>query len=97
MSEPRGLCYSCGMRELSLRLDKKGRPWLLCGCCGTRIFCRGDGAAFKWLARACLDAKDTAIPRAVLTEARAVQSWADSRFGGILAPVVASVFASKEE
>lgn len=57
MSErlPRGVCYACGMNSLAFRLDKKGRPFLVCEVCHTKVFARCDGGAARWLARSLQD------------------------------------------
>jgi len=48
--EMRGACLGCGTVSMVLRFDKKGRPFLTCKTCGTKIFTPMEGAPTRWLA-----------------------------------------------
>jgi DNA-directed RNA polymerase subunit RPC12/RpoP len=42
------LCMGCLTENNQMRLDKKGRPYSICTCCGSRTFFRGDTSMQGW-------------------------------------------------
>ena len=77
----RGLCYGCGTRNVSLRWDKKSRPFLRCGTCASICFFHGDGAAFRALARMVLDAENPSGLSRVQELAGSLIEAARAKFG----------------
>lgn len=78
MAEPEGFCYSCGKAGLVVRASARGIPYLICKWCSTRIFCRGEGSAYRWLGRSLVDCQGdfSKTSEAVLEQARMVVQWA---------------------
>jgi len=42
------MCIGCLTENNLMKLDKKGRPYCICTCCGTRTFFRGETSMQGW-------------------------------------------------
>ena len=93
-------CPVCGWPNLSLRIDKRGRPYLLCTICSTRIFPRTDDGVFGVIGIMNVVAKHPELRNEISEEASRAKGefWARvSGTEGTLAikPVEAPLPASK--